>query len=94
MNKIAITCGDPAGVGPEIIYDWWSNCAQERGSVVILGPKRWLRQFKGGESWQFIGVGSDVFDFKAGVPTEEGARVALEALEIARGGVLIMFIKE
>lgn len=86
MNKIAITCGDPAGVGPEIIYDWWKNYAQERESAIIIGPKKWLSQFKGGESWQFVAVGDDAFDYKAGFPTEEGARVALEALEIARNG--------
>lgn len=86
MNKIAITCGDPAGIGPEIIYDWWRTSFHERANVVLIGPKKWLKQFDGGESWQFISVGNEDFDFKSGMPTEEGAQIALEALELARAG--------
>ena len=67
MNKIAITCGDPAGIGPEIIYDWWNKGGPGRETVIIIGPEKWLSQFKGGESWQFVAVGKDTFDYKAHV---------------------------
>ena len=41
-EKIAITCGDPAGIGPEIIRAWLeSNPAQAR-DVAVIGPATWL----------------------------------------------------
>lgn len=87
LDKIAITCGDPAGVGLEIIQSWWNNAPNyERESVVIIGPEKWLNEFKGVGACQCIAVGSSSFDYKPGMPTEEGARIAFEALEIARNG--------
>lgn len=86
MSKIAITCGDPAGVGPEIIYDWWMNHEEEREGVVIIGPKKWLDKFERANSNQLFEVGNKDFNLLPGVPTEEGAGVALEALEIAKQG--------
>ena len=42
MSKLALICGDPAGVGPEIIAAWLVTHHDEAGSVAIIGPARWL----------------------------------------------------
>lgn len=41
-SKLAFTCGDPAGVGPEIIAAWLTAHADEAGEVAVLGPATWL----------------------------------------------------
>lgn len=40
--KLAFTCGDPAGVGPEIIAAWLAAHAEEARDVAVIGPARWL----------------------------------------------------
>lgn len=85
-NSIVITCGDPAGIGPEIIHDWWMNHADERKSVAIIGPQQWLSTFEGAHSAQLIAIGNASFNLTPGIPTEEGARIAFEALALARMG--------
>ena len=39
---LAFTCGDPAGVGPEIIARWLTEHPAEAAGVAVLGPSRWL----------------------------------------------------
>lgn len=88
MSRIAITCGDPGGIGPEIIYDWWHRHPVERKTVAIIGPKNWLNSFEEAESNQRIAVSNPFFELKPGSPSEEGARIALEALDIASRGCI------
>ena len=40
--KLAITCGDPAGVGPEIIAAWLAAHPDEARDTAVIGPARWL----------------------------------------------------
>ena len=40
---LALTCGDPAGVGPEIIARWLAEQALVPADVVVIGPAGWLR---------------------------------------------------
>ena len=40
--KLAFTCGDPAGVGPEIIAAWLAAHPDEAAEVAVIGPARWL----------------------------------------------------
>ena len=40
--KLAFTCGDPAGVGPEIIAAWLAAHRAEAREVAVIGPGRWL----------------------------------------------------
>lgn len=78
MNTpIALTCGDPAGIGPELI----AAVIKDSGSagLRIYGPGHWLAEL-GAEGHV---VGSADFRVLPGEPTEAGARVALEALEAA-----------
>ena len=42
QTRIALTCGDPAGVGPEIIGAWLAAHPDEARAVAVIGPARWL----------------------------------------------------
>ena len=79
--RLALTCGDPAGVGPEIIARWLAR--QPRARVAVLGPESWLAQLPGRSAAQLIAVGDERFRAVPGKPTLAGARVALAAMEVA-----------
>ncbi|MCB1104783.1 MAG: 4-hydroxythreonine-4-phosphate dehydrogenase PdxA [Opitutaceae bacterium] len=85
MNpKLAITCGDPAGVGPEIIASWLRDHESATEDVVVIGPGSWLEQMPAGVA--SIAVGLAEFVAEPGRPTGEGALVALAAMELAAQG--------
>ena len=85
--KLAFTCGDPAGVGPEIIEAWLAAHRDEAGGVAVIGPARWLRALReAGADAQLVAAGAEDFAPVAGRPSVEGARVALDALERAAAG--------
>jgi len=79
---LALTCGDPAGVGPEIIAAWLKANPAESAHVVPIGPQCWLDSMgvKG------VAVGSADFSIEPGKPSIEGAKIALDALEAAAAG--------
>ena len=84
--KLAITCGDPAGVGPEIIAAWLAEHATEARDVAVIGPARWLASL---DTWaKKIAVGLEEFSATPGKPTGEGALVGWAAMERAAAGVL------
>ena len=81
-KKIAVTVGDPSGVGPEIIEAWaTSDCC---GDVEVIAHGELLSKLPDGVSKRRVGDS----DFRAekGVPCLEGARIALESLELAAEG--------
>lgn len=82
MKKIALTCGDPAGVGPEIISRWLAENPEECGNVVVVGPRRWAELLP----CESVFVGDENFEVIPGCPTEAGQRVALAAMERAAAG--------
>jgi 4-hydroxythreonine-4-phosphate dehydrogenase len=82
--KLAITCGDPAGVGPEIIASWLEANPDEQGQVVVLGAPRWLQALPA--DVPTIAVGLEEYEAKFGKPDAEGALVALAAMERAAEG--------
>lgn len=84
-NKpIAITCGDPAGVGPEIILSWLMETKpQNIEQFVFIGPQAWLNELKAAGAINMIAVGSADFVMRPGEPTLEGAQLAYEALRVA-----------
>lgn len=82
MKKIALTCGDPAGVGPEIISRWLAENPEECGNVVVVGPRRWAKQLP----CESVFVGNENFEITPGFPSEAGQRVALAAMERAAAG--------
>lgn len=79
--KIAITCGDPAGVGQEIIQKWWNDNPHKRLHTLLIGPKIWLESL--GEVPFSLPVGPSDFVSSAGAPSVLGAQVALEAIALA-----------
>ena len=83
-TKLALTCGDPAGIGPEIAAAWLAAHPAEARDVAILGPARWLESLV--TDAEKIPVGPPEFSATAGRPEIEGARVALAAMERAAAG--------
>jgi len=82
--KLAITCGDPAGVGPEIIAAWLAANPTEASGVTVIGPARWLALLE--TAVGKVAVGLEEFVAVPGQPTGEGALVAWAALERAAAG--------
>ncbi len=81
-RPLALTCGDPAGVGPEIIAAWLRVNPAEAARVVPIGPQKWLHSLGlAGKA-----VGPKEFTIDSGQPSVAGAKVALEALEAAATG--------
>ena len=83
---LALVCGDPSGVGPEVI-----SGALEAGDGkgdVLIGPHSWAEPLAAKWNLNFKGVGPEDFDVIPGQPSETGARVALAALEEAVSGCL------
>jgi 4-hydroxythreonine-4-phosphate dehydrogenase len=80
-EKIAITCGDPAGIGPEIISAWVGAHPAEAKEVAVIGPARWLATLPMGP--RLISVGIDEYAAEPGRPGGEGSLVAWSALERA-----------
>ena len=84
VQKLAFTCGDPAGVGPEIIAGWLAAHRVEARDVAVIGPARWLATLAGAA--EKIAVGLEEFAATPGQPNGEGALVAWAAMERAAGG--------
>lgn len=80
-EKIAITCGDPAGIGPEIVAAWLASNPSEARGVEVIGPARWLAALAPGPGR--IAVGLDDYEAHPGRPDGESALVAWAALERA-----------
>lgn len=87
MNKLALTCGDPAGIGPEVIAAWLAAHADEARDVAVVGPSRWLDRLAlhGAVA---VPAGDPSFVAKLGEPSVEGARAALAAMERAAAGTI------
>ena len=88
MNKIAITSGDPAGVGPEIIENWVDEKNPLLESVCIIGPTAWLDRIVEKHPVATESVGPESYRVMAGEPSLTGASIALEALETAASGCI------
>lgn len=84
--RIAITCGDPAGVGPEIIAEWVASRPHLLRQSVLLGPRQWLDVACVDGLANCVPVGDSRFRAKSGRPSETGAAIALEAMHVAAQG--------
>lgn len=83
-SRLALTCGDPAGVGPEIVAGWLASHPAEARDVAVIGPARWLAGLA--TDAEKIPVGLEEFAAIAGKPSGEGALIAWAALERAAAG--------
>lgn len=86
MKKLAITCGDPAGVGPEIIFAWLNQNPQWANRLCMIGPWSWLEKIADAFDVETLPVGKKDFKLVPGKPSEEGAKIAIEVLGIAAAG--------
>jgi len=84
VKPLAFTCGDPAGIGPEIISAWLAAYAAEAAGVAVIGPPRWLASLETAAAK--IPVGLEEFSATPGRPDGEGALVAWAAMERAAAG--------
>jgi 4-hydroxythreonine-4-phosphate dehydrogenase len=84
MSRLAITCGDPAGVGPEIIAAWLAAHPADAAEVAVIGPARWLETLPAAA--QRVAVGLEDFAATPGRPDGDGALVAWGAMERAAEG--------
>lgn len=78
---IAITCGDPSGIGPEVISSWLASHPGEHEGVAVIGPARWLASLPAGA--RMIPVGTEDFAAEPGNPSGEGSLTAWAAMERA-----------
>jgi 4-hydroxythreonine-4-phosphate dehydrogenase len=84
MKPLAITCGDPAGIGPEIIAAWMAAHPAEWPRVAVIGPNRWLETLPAAVAR--VPVGLEEFAAVPGQPDGDGALVAWAAMERAAEG--------
>lgn len=82
-ERIAITCGDPAGIGPEVVAAWLKDHRPDAASVAVIGPATWLATLADGP--EKIAVGLESYAAIPGHPDGEGSLVAWAALERAAG---------
>jgi len=85
-GRLAFTCGDPAGVGPEVIAAWLAANSPDAGGVTAIGPARWLEGLPAATGK--IAVGLAGFEATPGKPDGEGALIAWAAMERAAAGCL------
>lgn len=78
---IAVTCGDPAGVGPELLASWLQAHPEQAAQVVPIGPADWIARLGQG-----LVVGPKDFTTRPGKPDEAGQLIAIEAMELAARG--------
>jgi 4-hydroxythreonine-4-phosphate dehydrogenase len=83
-SKLAITCGDPAGVGPEIISKWLVENPAEAARVAVIGPAQWLSTLPANTTT--IRVGLEEFAAEPGRPNGDGSLIAWAAMERAAAG--------
>ena len=78
-KPIAITIGDPAGVGAEIIRSWAFENIACCSNCVAIGHRSFLETLP--EEIGKFQVGAYDYYAKLGSPDEEGAQIAFDALE-------------
>jgi len=83
---MAITCGDPAGVGLDVIETVLNSDAELATDAVVIGPRHWLDGLRARCGVQTQAVGDAAFEIMPGFPRVEGAELALEAMRVAAKG--------
>lgn len=86
MRKpLALTCGDPAGVGPEVALRAIRDLGPTAASLHVLGPAAWVAEAQQlGCSGEVVGPSGA--EFRPGEPGRGSAAVALAALERGAAG--------
>ncbi|WP_319529278.1 4-hydroxythreonine-4-phosphate dehydrogenase PdxA [uncultured Cohaesibacter sp.] len=81
MNKIGLTMGDPAGIGPEVICKSLDDMtAEERAGVIVIGDRLFMERARDliGADFQFVSdgeaSGGDVALVQVDAPNAESIR--------------------
>ena len=85
-QPLALTCGDPSGVGPEVIAGALEQDRNQGEGCFLLGPEAWAKPLAARFGIGYESVGAVDFEVRPGEPCEAAARVALAALERAAAG--------
>ncbi|KRP36637.1 MAG: 4-hydroxythreonine-4-phosphate dehydrogenase [Opitutaceae bacterium BACL24 MAG-120322-bin51] len=94
MNKLrsilplAITCGDPAGIGPEVIAAALRGESARGQDCILIGPFAWAGTLAAELGCAFEAVGPVDFQVVPGQPSRAAAEVALAALRAAAQGCM------
>jgi hypothetical protein len=82
--RLAITCGDPAGVGPELIIKCLSEMQEDEAHLSLIGPGYWLDEAVKACPFEVesIAVGLPSVHCEVGKPSPESSKIALEAMEL------------
>ena len=83
---LAITCGDPAGVGPEVIESVLQEDSLCADDCLLIGPEQWASSVSKLYGLNYEAVGNPNYMPRLGAPSTEGASLALEAMECAAAG--------
>jgi len=78
---VAVTCGDPAGLGPELLASWLKAHPTQADSVMPIGPAGWIASLGRG-----LAVGPADYRAHPGRPDDAGQLIAIEAMELAARG--------
>lgn len=86
MLPLALSIGDPAGIGPEVIGGALQRDALKGVDCCLVGPRSWCEPLAGKLGLQYEVVGKSQFACSPGEPSVTGAEVAMEAMEQAASG--------
>src|SRR5690606_8502458 len=90
LMRLAITSGDPAGVGPEIIARLLAGFGDggwtEWRELTVFGAASWLDGLPRVDGVTLVPVGDPGFRAEPGRPSDAGAAIALAAMEAAAAG--------
>jgi len=84
-RPLALTCGDPAGIGPEVLAGALER-ERDVADLRVIGPPAWVEAMRGRFGVEGLAVGDAGFEAAPGEPSEGGAALAAEALEEAAAG--------
>lgn len=84
-KSLIFTCGDPAGIGPDIIENWLSH--NRSVFPAIAGHPIWLEKLQKKFDFLPFPVGKHRLLPNPGEPDTDGASIAWEALEVAANEV-------
>lgn len=87
-RNLAITCGDPSGIGLEVVAAALRKDSEKGQGCVLIGPANWAEPLAAELNIPFEIVGPEGFEAVPGQPSLEGAVVALDALKAAARGCL------
>ena len=83
---IAISCGDPAGVGPEVIEKALRIGGISCREYVLIGPHAWASQLASSLGCAFHSVGAENYQAQAGKGNAASSLIALQAMQQAASG--------